>query len=213
MDIINKKTFQYVKLENCMEDELFMVETMDGSEVYFYSGNQKGANAYIDNGFKYKKNGDLTKNSKEKNTSFNHTVGGDVSYVLIDLDGKDVSKVKWQVRRFSPLVKSSETSNLQPHNGIVYAQNAPHSKPNEKSETMISYWERIVGKKATVNLDDFTCPCCGKHVKREEIDGAHVKIVGRSGQFITPACKDCNEYKVVTDRYFKVSENDIVPAP
>lgn len=30
MNIVNKKTFQYVKLENCVENELFMVETIDG---------------------------------------------------------------------------------------------------------------------------------------------------------------------------------------
>lgn len=213
MNIINKKTFQYVKLENCVKDELFMVETTDGSEVYFYSGNQNGAQAYIDNGFKYEKDGRLTKSAKQESTSFNHTVGGDVSYVLIDLDGEDVGKVKWQVRRFSPLVKSSETSNLQPRNGKVFAQNAPHSKPNDKSQSMISYWEENVSNKSAIDLDDFTCPCCGNNVDREYIDGAHIKIVGKPGQYITPACKDCNEYKVVTDRYFRVSENDVVPAP
>lgn len=52
MKIVNKETFQYVKLENCVEKELLMVETIDGSSVYYYSGNQKGAQDYIDNGFK-----------------------------------------------------------------------------------------------------------------------------------------------------------------
>ena len=48
-----------MKLENCVENELFMVETIDDSSVYFYSGNQKGAQGYIDNGFKVRKEGKI----------------------------------------------------------------------------------------------------------------------------------------------------------
>lgn len=213
MNIVNKKTFQYVKLENCVDDELYRVETTDGSFVYFYAGTQKGAQDYIDNSFKFKENGTLTKNAKEENHFFRHTVGGGESYIMIDLDGKDVSKVQWKVTRFSPQLQLSETSNLQPRNGNVFAQHAPHSKPHDESQSMISYWEENVGKDKTVDLDNFTCPCCGKKTKREDIDGAHIKIVGKTGQFITPTCKDCNEYKVVTERYFKVKEVDVVKAP
>jgi hypothetical protein len=213
MDIYNKKTFQCVKLENCVKDELFIVETTDGSSVYFYSGTQKGAQAYIDNGFKIKKDEKLVMGSKGESTSFTHTVRGEISYVLIDLDGQDISNVKWKVTRFSPLVKSTETSNLQPSNGNVFVHNALHSKDNDESDTMISYWEKNKKSECKLNLDSFTCPCCGKEVKRDYIDGAHVLLVGKNGQYITPTCKDCNEYKLVTDRYFKVKEADLVLAP
>lgn len=213
MNIINKKTFQYVKLENCVKDELFIVETTDDSSIFFYSGTLEGAKAYIDNGFKIKKNEKFVKGAQEKITSFTHTVRGEVSYILIDLDGQDVSNVKWKVTRFSPLVKSSETSNLQPSNGLVFAHHARHSKENNESDSMITYWEKNKKKECKLNLDDFTCPCCGKAVKRDYIDGAHVLLVGKSGQYITPTCKDCNEYKLVTDRYFKVKEEDLVAAP
>lgn len=42
MDIINKGTFQYVKLENCVKNELLTVGTTDGSSVYYFSGSHKG---------------------------------------------------------------------------------------------------------------------------------------------------------------------------
>ena len=207
------KEYQYKKLENCVEAELFVVETTDGSEVFFYSDNLQGAKDYISNKFRVKKDGAYKVKSKCKRTSFNQTVSGEEAYFLIDLSGEDVSNVKWKITRFSPLVKYAETSNLQPRNGSVFAQHAPHSKPNDENQTMISYWEENVGKDKTVDLDNFTCPCCGKKTKREDIDGAHIKIVGKTGQFITPTCKDCNDYKVVTERYFKVKEVAVVNAP
>ena len=189
------------------------VSTTDGSEVFFYSDNLQGAKDYISNKFRVKKDGAYKVKSKCKRTSFNQTVSGEEAYFLIDLSGEDVSNVKWKITRFSPLVKYAETSNLQPRNGSVFAQHAPHSKPNDENQTMISYWEENVGKDKTVDLDNFTCPCCGKKTKREDIDGAHIKIVGKTGQFITPTCKDCNDYKVVTERYFKVKEVAVVNAP
>lgn len=207
------KEYQYKKLENCVENELFRVETTDGSLVYFSSGSLEWVNSYIRNGFKSKSNGQWEEKKKESLTFYRHTNGTNESYVLIDLNGQDVSKVQWKVTRFSPLVKDYETSNLQPRNGTVFAQHAPHSKPNDENQTMISYWEDNVGKNKTVDLDKFTCPCCGQKNKREDIDGAHIKIVGKTGQYITPTCKNCNEYNVVTERYFKVKEVDVVKAP
>lgn len=213
MDIINKKTFQYVKLENCVKDELLKVETTDGTSVFFYAGTQKGAKNYINNGFKEKREGKFVIKKLKKSTSYTHTIRGDVSFILIDIDGKDVSKVDWKITRFSPLVNRDETKNLQSHNGFVFAQHALHSKPNDENQSMISYWEQNVGKDKTIDLDNFTCPCCGKKTKHEDVDGAHIKIEGKTGQFITPTCKDCNEYKVVNERYFKVKEVDVVKAP
>lgn len=181
--------------------------------MYFYAGSLQGANNYVNKGFKWKSDEQWVKKALELHHYYRHTNGTDESYLLIDLDGKDVNEVKWMVSRFSPLVNSSEATNLQPHNGIVFAQHAPHSKKNNLSQSMIDYWGKNVGKDKTVDLDKFTCPCCGKKTKREDIDGAHVKIEGKTGQFITPSCKDCNEYTVVTERYFKVKEVDVVKAP
>lgn len=208
------KEYLYKKLENCVENELFVVETTDGSEVYFYSGSLSGAKDYISNKFRVKKDGAFKVKSKTDRTRFYQTIQGDEAHFLVDLNGEDVSNVKWKITRFSPLVEYDETSNLQPHAGSVFVQHAPHSKPHDDvSQTMISYWEENVGKDKIVDLDNFTCPCCGKKTKREDIDGAHVKIVGKTGQYITPTCKECNEYNVVTERYFKVKEVDVVKAP
>lgn len=213
MNIINKKTFQYVKMENCVKDELFRIETTDNTKVYIRSGSYEWVNNYIKNGYKSKSNGVWDKKEKKSLTHYRHTNGTDSTYILIDLDGQDICNVKWKVTRFSPLVKSMEILNLQPSNGNVFAHHALHSKENDESDSMISYWDKNKKKECKLNLDSFTCPCCGKTVKRDFIDGAHVLLVGKSGQYITPTCKDCNEYKLVTDRYFKMKEVDLVPAP
>lgn len=207
------KTYRYKKLENCVEKELFAVETTDGAPVYFCSGDYNWVNNYYKNGFKQKKDGRFLVKSKTSKSFFWQRKGADDSHFLMDLDGKDVSKIDWNITRFSPLVDKNETVNLQPRNGFVFAQHAPHSKINNLSQSMIDYWEENVGKDKTIDLDNFTCPCCGKKTKCEDIDGAHIKIVGKTGQYITPTCKDCNEYNVVTERYFKVKDVDVVKAP
>lgn len=207
------QTYRYEKLKNCVEKELFVVETTDGTPVYFCSGSYDWVNNYYKRGFKFMKDGKVMVKSKSSRTFFWQRKDSEDSHFLMDLDGKDVSKIDWKITRFSPLVKEDETSNLQTRNGYVFAQHAPHSKPNNESQSMISYWEENVGKNKTVDLDNFTCPCCGIKAKRDYIDGAHVKIDGKAGQYITPTCKNCNEYKIVTERYFKVKEVDVVKAP
>lgn len=64
------------------------------------------------------------------------------------------------------------------------------------------YWEHRTGKKAF---------CCGAYGcgERDDLVGAHVKICGSVGIYITPLCKGCNNKR---DEWFLVS-TDLVPVP
>ena len=61
-----------------------------------------------------------------------------------------------------------------------------NAEGTEAGETMIDYWQR----NTNYNFSEhgYTCPATIKECKREELDGAHVEIVGHPemGQFITP---------------------------
>lgn len=61
-----------------------------------------------------------------------------------------------------------------------------NAEGTEADRTMIEYWE----KNTNYNFSEhgYTCPATLKGCQREELDGAHVEIVGHPemGQFITP---------------------------
>lgn len=61
-----------------------------------------------------------------------------------------------------------------------------NAEGTEADETMIDYWQR----NTNYNFSEhgYTCPATLKECKREELDGAHVEIVGHPemGRFITP---------------------------
>lgn len=61
-----------------------------------------------------------------------------------------------------------------------------NAEGTEADGTMIEYWERNTNYNFSEHR--YTCPATLKGCRREELDGAHVEIVGHPemGQFITP---------------------------
>lgn len=64
------------------------------------------------------------------------------------------------------------------------------------------YWEKKKNRKA------ICCGACGS-TEKDNLVGAHIKVYGKVGVYITPLCKGCNNRK---GEWFLVS-TDLVPVP
>lgn len=132
---------------------------------------------------------------------------------VIDLGGKDFPK-GWSgsVKRYSPVVPVAD---IDKSPSIFNNLRVKNAKDTEADESMIQYWKDNKDKNSKIDLSKrtFRCPSCGKTVKVEELDGAHVIPASGSSQtlYITPTCRTCNRSKV--DRIFEVNNADLVKAP
>lgn len=86
-----------------------------------------------------------------------------------------------------------------------------NAEGTEADETMIDYWQR----NTNYNFSEhgYTCPATINGCRREELDGAHVEIVGHPemGQFITPLYNGFNRSH--SRRAFYIRPEYLVVAP
>lgn len=75
-------------------------------------------------------------------------------------------------------------------NGKVLVQNVPSKDLDDRS--FIEYWEKHVNY--SFSISPYLCPATMQLCKREDLDGAHVKIVGSSDDriYITAVHKSFN---------------------
>ncbi len=72
----------------------------------------------------------------------------------------------------------------------------------------LDYWNRMTGKSAAYcrHCHERTSDLCGGHVQKVESTLTELKKL--PGLYITPICRDCNNYK--NKEVFSVSEDDLV---
>ena len=86
-----------------------------------------------------------------------------------------------------------------------------NAEGTETDESMIDYWQRNTNYNFAEH--GYTCPATMKMCMRDELDGAHVEIVGHHemGQFITPLHNGFNRSH--SRRVFPVKPEYLVVAP
>ena len=100
----------------------------------------------------------------------------------------------------------------------IYEKSSTHylmknASPSEKDDgSMIAYWEDKT--KIKIGDEGWTCPKCGRTLKRSHLDGAHVvyaMLEKNHPQYITPLCQTCN--RKGDEKSFWVRKEYVVPAP
>lgn len=95
------------------------------------------------------------------------------------------------------------------YNKKVMVQSVPSGELDDRS--FIQYWEENIHY--SFDLSDYLCPATGLLCKREDLDGAHVKIVGDKENviYITAVHKSFNRSRSVLP--FLVKRRFLVKAP
>lgn len=105
-------------------------------------------------------------------------------------------------------VDGSKWNNVDGESVIVH--NAPHTGGMDNFDKA-DYWEEQTGLKLPDS--EFICLSCHEYAKRDEVDGAHVKLshVTNSKMYIVPTCQTCNRSR--QDRDFIVPAKWLVELP
>ena len=199
-------TFKYIELSSCVRGERFK---------YTFKGDGKQYVALLTESQykKYKEDFDnVNRTLLCSPVVFTSNTDEDKLFIVRDLDDKDLPEA-WSgtVKRYSPLIPVAKIDNLP----SLLNRRVRNATDTDADESMIQYWEDNKDKDATIDLSKKTllCSSCGKEVKTDELDGAHVVFAngGSKTLYITPTCRTCNRSKV--NRIFEVNKHDLVIAP
>lgn len=96
-----------------------------------------------------------------------------------------------------------------PEEEYVWVQNVLSEELDDRS--FIQYWEK--SKCYEFGYADYLCPATHQLCKRDELDGAHVRIVNSNDDtiYITPVHQSFNRSR--SDRPFRVKRKYLVIAP
>lgn len=174
----NDKNMKWAKLENCKAGDSVKLVINVQSTVYLMTE---------DNYKRYNNNERFIQIKKEGKGALNFSIPFDGNWYIVmepsvafpeltvDLTKSDVDGKQW--------------NNVNGSSVIVHNARNTAGKDNfDKAD----YWEEQTGE--TLPQTGYICRSCHESVKREEIDGAHVKLshVTNSKTYIVPTCQACN---------------------